>query len=65
MATTEACGSSMPSELMTSGGKQKSTTNLIDQNYHKTSLAVKCITTSHHFHFDYISAIIIVFFSNT
>jgi hypothetical protein len=60
MATAEACGSSKSSEHMTSGGKRKSTTNPIEENYPKKALAVKCMITSYYFHFDFISAIIII-----
>jgi hypothetical protein len=63
MATAEACGSSKLSEHMTSGGKRKSTTNPIEENYPKKSLAVKCMITSYYFHFDFISVIIIIIFS--
>jgi hypothetical protein len=60
MATVKACGSSKSSEHMASRGKRKSINNLIEENYPKKAIGVKRMITNHHFHFNFIHAIIIV-----
>jgi hypothetical protein len=60
MATVKTCGSSKSGEHMESQGKRKSINNLIEENYPKKAIVVKRMITNHHFHFNFIHAIIIV-----